>query len=107
MVIPVEATTAITIAAALLAVGGTWKVLGYRLRVVEGQAEKLSTALALYEARQRELDAKLETIRQNQGTRLGELREKIDVVAGELTGFRHGFAVGRRRLRVVKEGDPR
>lgn len=101
MVIPVELSTAVTVAAGLAALAGTWRVMGYRLRALEGQIARLAEV----EKRVGELDARIEFVRQSQGTRIGGLETKADTLAGELEGFRTGVAVGmRRRLRVVKGG---
>jgi hypothetical protein len=100
-------TTIIGAAAAIAGIGGTWALLGHRVRALEGSVKEIRELRKQADA----IDDKIETLRKDQGGRLGKLETKADDIHGQFEGFKYGLAAGRRSKTaaagqpVVKEGE--
>lgn len=86
----------ITVAVAIFGVGGTWSLLGYRVRQLEAERKAATTAHAELAKKVDEVNSTLEHVRQSQGTRLGSVEDKISDLRGRVEGFAAGFGAGRR-----------
>ncbi|HEY7541604.1 MAG TPA: hypothetical protein VIF11_15775 [Methylomirabilota bacterium] len=88
--------TLITLASSLAAVVSTWATLGYRVRALEGAAKERAKELESVRTEVGELRRTVEHVRNDQGRRLGELKEAVDQLEGRVLGFSEGFGAGRR-----------
>ncbi len=95
----------VTVAVAVFGVGGTWAVMGYRVRQLETERKAAATAAAELSKRVEDLNSTLEHVRQSQGGRLGAVEDKISDLRGRVEGFAAGFGAG-RRSRTAAGGVP-
>lgn len=84
--------TAVTLVIAIAGVAATWGGLRRQIRGLEDAVKRIP-ALELQVAA---IDAKIETIRIDQGRRIGELDKLTNSLAGELKGVAIGLSAARR-----------
>ncbi len=106
----VEPTSLVTLGVAIFGAGGTWMVMGYRVRRLESERRTAKAAATELAAKVEELGKTLEHVRQSQGGRLGAVEDKLSDVRGRAaileTWFAAGVEAARRKKHTAPAGHP-